>query len=339
MHVRSGFSLIEFLIATAIAAFLASFLFAIVQQTNRTTRSIDAVTDLQLKAMLLQRQLERDLSGVCIPFTALEQLNPEKKQEKKTDTRVPQQSEKEQKKAPKIEKIFYATTKEKQSGLLTCITNNPLPTAAWLTGATPAPALARVVYRLKEEKSLRNKMPTYTLWWQESSDLSFEAFNEGGTIREYELVSGIVEFACTFVTLKKENENKNKKDFEVVKNSDWDVEKKEKNTQKEQEQERPVPHSVEIKVTFADAGMKRTETFNFTIPILPDFMMSVPQVKEEQPEAAKTPMPNAQVKQQKPPQSPGSTGSMFDSAGLQVPASLQPKTWNQATTPSSPTSR
>ena len=338
MHMRSGFSLIEFLIATAIAALLASFLFAIVQQTNKTVRSVDAVTELQLRAILLQHQLEHDLSGACIPFTVVEALVPEKKQpekaqptgqkkvEKPSATEKPL-TEKEQKKAPKIEKVFYATTKGKQANLLTCITNNPLPTVAWLTGAAPIPALVRVVYRLKEETNLHSKTPLYSLWWQESANLSFDAYNEGGAIREYELVTGIKEFSCTFIALKVDNNSNDKKESEVIESADWNHEKQDKDKQKDQNQERLVPHAVEVKVVLTDAGMKRTETFNFTIPIFPDFMMTIPQEEEEKKELGKPPLSGAPG--QKPLQGAAKTGSTFESAGFQVPATLKPKTWNQ----------
>lgn len=336
MKAHKGFSLIEFLIASAIAAFLSSFLFLIVRQTSRTSLSIDEITDIQFKAILLQRQLERDIGGAFIPFTMLEQEQEKKEPDKKQSPSVPQQrqpavAEKEQKKAPKIEKIFYAKNNEGQLSLLTCITNNPLTTAALLTDASPVPSLVRVVYRLKEVKHEKSQRRVYTLTWQESENLSFDDYSGKGTIREYELVTEILEFSATFIVLKiKEGANK-EKEIEIVKSADWDHEKKEaKNEKQEKEKERPVPHAVQIKMVIGSHNIQRTETFNFIIPILPDFIMKVPHTEEKQGQQSIKPsqQPGAALQAR-----PTQQGNLNNNLGTLPGAQQKPQTMLLSTLP------
>jgi prepilin-type N-terminal cleavage/methylation domain-containing protein len=64
---KSGFTLVELLIATLIAGLLGSLLISAVYQVNRAVPIIDTRSDVYEKAAIVNAQLERDLSGVIAP--------------------------------------------------------------------------------------------------------------------------------------------------------------------------------------------------------------------------------------------------------------------------------
>ncbi len=337
---HSGFTLIEILIATMIAAILSGFVFGLVKQMSRATVAVDSSVDIFMRAALVQRIIEKDVSGVCVPFTALPQEEPKKQQQQKPATPpapgapkaqpAAQQENKEQKKAPEITKLFYAVGKGELIDLMTFITNNPLQTYGATIGDNPKPRLARVVYRLKQRNDTKAEHPVYVLMRQESYELDFEKFKEGGGIPEFEVIDNISSFECTFILLETEEDKNGKKKSELVESPDWDHEKAK--GEKQEPDERRVPHAVTITVEIGDAPMKTMKTFEFTVPIVPDFMTKVPQVAPEQPAAAPV-LPG----QQKPGQ-PGAAkgGNPFAGTGLNVPGPLQPKSWGQGALPIMP---
>ncbi|MCL5875165.1 MAG: prepilin-type N-terminal cleavage/methylation domain-containing protein [Candidatus Dependentiae bacterium] len=334
---HSGFTLIELLIATAIAAILSTFIFGLVRQMGKATVIVDTSVDIYLKGSLVQRVMEKDLSGVCVPFTAMGQEEP-KKQPRQKPAMPPApgaskaqgaqvETEKEKKKAPEITKLFYAVGQKKLIDIMTFITNNPLQTYGSVVGDNPKPRIARVVYRLKKKEGFA-ELSVYTLMRQESYELDFEKFKEG-KIPEYDVIDNIASFSCKFIMLKEEEDKEGKKKSELIKSDDWDHEKEK--GEKVDPNERRVPHAVEVTVEIGDVRMKNIRKFDFIIPILPDFMTSIPYVAPEQ----LLSQSSAQSGQQK--QQPGSgKGNPFVGTGLNVPAKLQPKSWNGPALPSLP---
>lgn len=338
---HSGFTLIEILIATAIAAILSGFIFGLVRQMSKATVIVDSSVDIYLKAALVQRVMEKDISGVCVPFTALQKEEP-KKQTQPQKLPAPgapkvqppaQQENKEQKKAPEITKLFYAVGKGKSIDLMTFITNNPLQTYANVSGEAPKPRLARVVYRLKQREGTGEKV-VYVLTRQESYEFDFEKFKEG-KVPEFEVIDNISSFECTFILLEEEEGKDGKKKSELVESDDWDHEKQ-KEGENADPNERRVPHAVAVTIEIGDAQMKDIRSFEFIVPILPDFMTKVPYAEPEQSAAAQGlgGTGPAAAGQQKPGQ-PG-TGNPFAGTGLNVPSTLQPKSWNQSALPIMP---
>ena len=340
---HSGFTLIEILIATAIAAILSGFVFGLVRQMGKATVIIDSSVDIYLKAALVQRVMEKDVSGACVPFTALQKEEPKKPaatqggatQAKPAapQAQQPKTEDKEQKKAPEITKLFYAVGKGKSLTVMTFITNNPLQTYGSMTGDNPKPRIARVVYRLKKKSGDNAPRPSYALMRQESYELDFEKFKEDGAIAAYEVIDGIASFSCNFIVLKEEKSKDNKKKAELVVSDTWDQEKEQKDTKKEPSEERRVPHAVEVTIEIGDVRMKNTREFKFMIPITPDFMTSIPYVAPEQP-TPQMPGPAQPGKQNQPPAA--GKNNPFSGTGLNVPTTLQPKSWNKSALPSLP---
>lgn len=288
-----GFTLIEVLIATLIAAILGGLLMSTYYQVNRSAQSMDNLITTHERLVLIAHQLERDISGAFIPRTfgkkeekpaeptQGEQLTSESSEEKSEQDTQPQGETKQQ----KIKHIFFSSNKDKQLDSLTFITNNPLQ-VYWSARAGQAkPRIARVVYRLvpeKENPRQKNRAVSYSLMRQESGNLDFNAFKaqEGErAIRAFEVANGIKDFKVRFGALV--GEDAELKEFDV-----WNMENgKEQQDEKEKEQRRKVPHEVYITITLWDAQKKRSSTREFTIPIIPD--MSEP----EQPQEKKIALP------------------------------------------------
>lgn len=73
---KTGFVLLEVLIAIVLASIVGAALFSSLYQTNRSAETIDNLINIHSKIALAAQQFERDLSGAFIPE------QPEQQQEK-----------------------------------------------------------------------------------------------------------------------------------------------------------------------------------------------------------------------------------------------------------------
>src|SRR5579872_2246059 len=159
---RSGFMLIELLVALLISSILGALLFNAFIQTNRSMRTVDAITNLSSRSTTVRYVMERDLAGAFIP---VEGLKKKKKAEQAPKLPVPAQPQApklapEKKERKPITHIFYGTNKDGMLDTLTFITNNPLRSNV---------TIARVVYRLKPEQGADKRKPSYALFRQEDT--------------------------------------------------------------------------------------------------------------------------------------------------------------------------
>ena len=84
----SGFTLLEVLIATAIAALLGYAIMLVLYQINRVQPTINRYTEPYFGALIMQQHLLHDCSGIEVPLTqwlaiAQKQKEHEKAKEKK----------------------------------------------------------------------------------------------------------------------------------------------------------------------------------------------------------------------------------------------------------------
>lgn len=198
---RQGFTLIEIMIAVAIAAFMTTILFTALFQINKSVDISEAIITVHEKAARLQQLFERDLSGAT---TLLDNEPPKKSdkdltstttgdkqgQEKKDEKQAEKQPEKQEKKEKHIvKKIFNSTNKGGQLGELTFISNNPLlgfwaPKTSSGQAGKAKPFVVRITYQLKEDPT---KPGSFILMRQESIPLDYE--KRSG--RSYEVLEGI----------------------------------------------------------------------------------------------------------------------------------------------------
>jgi prepilin-type N-terminal cleavage/methylation domain-containing protein len=298
LYLRSnpGFTLVELLIATAVASILGAFLFAAVYQINRGVPRIDTLTYVNEKAAILNAQLERDLSGVTVPneFYA--------RQKSSSGTQPTEQSKEPQSSKQKkpLEKFFYGTQKEGQFDQLSFITTNPLQVYWGAKSGSAKPRIARVQYRVEEEPKNskdKNAKKSYHLIRQESDNLEPDAVGAGKEGATSHVIAGGIksirtEYSAVLISEQKEPEPKEpkeskdnkaeqkpKKKKEIKKTADWLGKKDESEMQKPaaditsaKEGKLPlVPEMVEFIIEFWDLQKKRSFPYSFKTLIRSEF--------------------------------------------------------------------
>jgi prepilin-type N-terminal cleavage/methylation domain-containing protein len=315
---KSGFSLVELLISMVIASMLSIILFGALWSINRSATQIENLVQEYEKALLINNQLDRDISGAFIPVQAEKKKEEEKKaearatQENAQPAAKPAQPPKKEKKP--LENIFLGQNKDGQLILFTCITNNPLEVFWGKNWGKPIARIARVVYRLKEEKNRQKNSPkSYQLVRQESSELELGAFKSDArsNIKEFEIVSNIKSFTLTYfvnVTDKKTNKEE-LKSFKT-----WD---------KKQQEETglQIPQIVTLTYQLWDTTKKRSINFTYAIAILPDFSQKDQKEKkqEEEKKAAAQPTPSASPAGPQPPQEVATTLNIEQTQQITIP--------------------
>lgn len=257
---KPGFTLLEFLLATALAGLLSVFLLSSLWSINRSVYLIDEVTHMDERAALINSQIERSFSGAFIPVQAEQesQTEPEKNTQDETSKQLPVQENKD-KKRPPLKKIFVSEHKEKNILLLSCITNNPLVVYWGEQWGKAVPRIARVIYRLKpEKKEGKQTVDSYTLVRQESDQLEFAAFDK---IKGYEIAVGVKSFAVEFGVIESED------DATKIKTVDrWDSDASASTDDKEKKS--TLPTTLKIRYELWDSQYKRSREYSYLIYIL-----------------------------------------------------------------------
>jgi prepilin-type N-terminal cleavage/methylation domain-containing protein len=256
---KPGFTLLEFLLATALAGLLSVFLLSSLWSINRSVYLIDEVTRMDERAALINSQIERSFSGACIPVQAeQDEAEPEKNPQDEPLKQLPAQESKD-KKRPPLQKIFVSEHKEKNILLLSCITNNPLVVYWGEQWGKAVPRIARVIYRLKPEKKVSKQMvDSYTLVRQESDHLEFASFDK---IKGYEIAAGIKSFVVEFGLIESED------DTTKIKTVDrWDSDSSAQTDDKEKKS--TLPTTLKIRYELWDSQYKRSREYSYLIYIL-----------------------------------------------------------------------
>ncbi len=330
---RQAFTLIEVVIATFIASIVAGLLFMSFSQVNQVARISERRMDFETKDAWLHYYLERDLAGACLLLQPEEQQTTTAAQQGQQGKPAPkEESEKgSAKKVKKIEKNFVYTHQGTRFESLNFITNNALPKFWGAKETKLTPLIARVTYKLQEDKKSKG---SFQLVRQEGPELDSEKFN-AANIRGYVLVDGIkdlsLKFTAKFVEEIEEKKaeqapqpkqapgagqqppesKKEKKKIKVTFKDvdDWNSDSIEKTRQAAQKEKRKgpvqklIPVYVEITGSFWDATKKRTMPFNFIVPIIADAEFK----KREKP-VPQIPTP-PQQKPNQPPQGQGGIGT------------------------------
>lgn len=301
---KNGFILIEVLLAAVIASLIGVALFTSLYQITRLATVVDNYADVWTKASIAHRQLEKDLLGVFIPIAA--DKIPEKKKEE-----APGNKEKKEQEAPTSKKepiklvthVFYGVNKETMLDTLTFITNNPMQVYWGAKAGKAKPRIARVVYRLIQDKNEKN---SYTLMRQEGYDLYFDAYKENNKdARQYAMIDGIKQMIVSYgVIEKEEQEDKNeatqekkpqKIKYKIVK--EWKKEDKSDQTKDDGKEKKKkdiqLPAFVLIKLNLWDQQKKRDTYFEFKIPLIAQGS-AVPAPAELPAAVAQPPAPQAQ---------------------------------------------
>lgn len=298
---RHAFTLIEVMVATLLASMVTGLLFSFFSLINKTVRITEQRMNFETKSAWLQHYVERDLAGACLVLQPDEQQTPTAAAS--ADNKQPAESEKKEapKKSKKIEKIFIYSHQGSQFESLNFITNNALPRFWGAKEVKLRPLIARVTYRLEEQK---NSKGSFELVRQEGPELEQEKFNAAQN-RRYTLVDGLKDLSVKFTAklVEESEEKKNEESPEPKSNpagqkgqqqlketkkeskkikitfkevDDWSSDAIEKNNQAAQKEKKKgpvqklIPVYVEVSGSFWDEAKKRTLPFNFIVPILGD---------------------------------------------------------------------
>ena len=278
---KQGFALIELLIALFIASGIALLLTNALFQVYNTVGVVQDRTDGLTQAYLINDVVKKDIAGLCIPISVLEQEKEEEKEKEKAKqpanqaiSQAPPAAEQKKEKQKPLEKILYSVNKDNQLSLLTFITNNPQQTYWDKKVGKAVPFIARIVYRLEPDKrfSTRNKM-VYRLMRQQGYALDFDEYKDEhkGPGRAYLLIDNIK--SCTieytyFEQEDKKEEEKNKKPV-LKKKREWN-DKQQEGDNKDKEKKHLLPHIVRLDIELWDADMVTWQQYQFAfeIPII-----------------------------------------------------------------------
>lgn len=267
---KQAFTLIEVLIATAIASLLAASLFYAYYQTNKMVGFTSDYVDFFNTAILVERQFTKDISGAFIPVQAVK-AKKAKQPEQKTDTKK-QNEEEEQ---PLLKDPFVSRGKD-QLQLFSCITNNPMRIYWGKKSGGPQPAIARVVYTLQEDKQAPKNKPRFALYRQEGIELSLAPYiKKESTIESYLIADNIKECAVTFFVIDEKEGAREISEF-----SEWRMGKDEKDLRSKVK----LPNAVRLDLTLWNKTQTKEHSFSFSL-VLPAGFSPLPDIE---PVAAKT---------------------------------------------------
>jgi len=308
---KQGFALIELLIALFIASGIALLLTNSLFQVYRSVGVVEDRADSLTQVCLINDVIKKDIAGVCIPISVLEQEKQEEKEKEKAKqppnpamTQAPPAVEQKKEKQKPLEKIMYSVNKDNQLSLLTFITNNPQQ-AYWDKKVGKAvPFIARVIYRLEPDKrfSTRNKT-IYRLMRQQGYALDFDEYKDEhkGPGRAYPLIENIK--SCTveysyFEQEDKKEEEKNKKPV-LKKKREWND--KQESDAKDKEKKHLLPAIMHLAIEFWDTDMVTWQEYQFA------FEIPIIEYKEPKKEEAKKAPDEKKDEQKQPPAKPTPT--------------------------------
>lgn len=247
---KKGFIYLEVLIATLIALLMNIFLLSALYQSNRAQIVVDNNIDTLTKAITIQHQFERDLTGALIPVTGTQPPSLSPGYTKET---VPKHS---------VEYAFYSKNDNNNVSILTFFTNNPLR-AYWGEKTDNSNVrMARVVYKLRLEPGKNN---SYALTRQEGQEHRFSMYTKEDNakkIRSYQLANGIKECSITFFTT---HESKQEKKRTVTQTKEWHFST---GQYTEKGSHKTLPHFLKIKIVLWDNTYKKAISFIFSFAII-----------------------------------------------------------------------
>ncbi|MEX0672118.1 MAG: hypothetical protein WD068_02070 [Candidatus Babeliales bacterium] len=190
---KLGFSLIEVVLYIGLSTMVAGALFTSFYQTNRAVAQADALIDTDIQTAIALNQLEKDLSGACMPRF----LKPsdEGNQRGASGARPASQPKKD----IIIKDLFIAKRETDRITEFSFITCNPLQVYG-----KAVPRIVRVTYTVIADP---NHAGLYQVLRQESTELIWELWQENPP-RKYMILDAIKKLDMRFKIPKPSKQNK-----------------------------------------------------------------------------------------------------------------------------------
>ena len=274
---KSGFSLIELLIAMAVGSIIMFAVYRTFDQTKKSAQRLDAILQKDNMIAPLYNQLEKDCTAIYVPLSAY----PPKKEQQPAQQPPVKPAPAKPEEAPKLlEKIFYSTSKSSLLQELSFITTTSL-----LGYNETSPHLVRVTYAVKPE--VEN---LYTLMRSESTQLAYKPEKES-TVKSYEIVNNIKNISVKYYA-RPVSEKEEESEYKVFK--EWSSEEQFKKIK------RRIPDYIEFTIVWWDQALQKEYDFVIELPI-------IAQEKEEEKKAEKAQAPQPPPAGAKPPTTPPAT--------------------------------
>ena len=294
---KSGFTLIELVVAITISSIIGILLFNVLNQSSRLLTRVDSIVTSDISIVTFYDRFEKDVMGAFIPVIG--DLNRAKKvlEKHEGETRAHEIKKQEAKegeaqsksldpvtlKKIQVQKPFVYEKKDKNLALFSFITCNPLQVYKQIK-----PRIARVFYTLKP---VPGEPQTYQLLRKESNQLGFDVDKDA---RNFVLLRNIRSLQLTFLAVEHKKEKKSEKaEQDKKKQSDKKgadkTQKAKSSTDKKAEKEKPeplktytiwppkkekegkilgdLPQFVNVALEYDDPFEKVTKTHTFTFPI------------------------------------------------------------------------
>lgn len=274
-EMKSGFTLIEIMIATLIASVLSISLFYSYSQTNRMVGFIDDYVEIFDAAILIDQRFSKDVSGAFIPVQAIRQKKDDKAKKepdkKKVDAKQPdvKKSEKEQNKAPVLKDPFISKNFENNLTMFSFITNNPVRSFWGKQSGGPKTNVARIVYTLEADKTAPKDKPKFTLYRQEGQDLNLSSYtNKESQVERYAVAENVKACKILFIATDEHDKTTEVKEF-----TDWVTSKDEKDFRSKIK----LPETVVLTISLWNTDQTRDKEFVLVVPVAAPFSELPPQ--------------------------------------------------------------
>ena len=188
---RSGFSLIELIVAIFMAAIVSLSLFQLLSQTRKTVSRINSVIDADIPFMAFCTQLEKDATGMFAPASSIRAFAAQEKSKKAEEGKEEKPQKKEPEKEKAIENVFYLDT-QKDQFFWSFITTGGLQLLEADGTVQLQPSMFRVAYILEKDPQrpeVSRLMYRFSAQKLEVNDMKAPDFYPS-----YELLTGIKQF-------------------------------------------------------------------------------------------------------------------------------------------------
>jgi type II secretory pathway component PulJ len=187
---KSGYVLLEVIIASAIAAMLSTILLTSMTQLTRSTAAAYSLMSVDMRLMLFFKQFEHDISTAFVP-----RVKKEREEAQAAQTTTPASGQQQAQQSQRIEleplpKSFIGKTVDGRLQELSFITTNPIPSYN-----IAKPRIMRVVYRLVQEPERKDSL---RIMRYETPELSLQELPKEST-QNFMLIDHVKDFKMEFV--------------------------------------------------------------------------------------------------------------------------------------------
>ncbi len=287
---RLGFTLLEVLIATALASILSVSLLVMWRNMNQMRNRMDRYVTLYQRATLIYSQLDRDISGAFLPVEA--DMSQARIADMVSTASAPSQSagtssgqkpvQRPAMQGPaKLEKPFFG---DHTLSELTFVTNNIMQrywSAKLASLGAPQPRVARIIYKLVPDTK---HVDSFILMRTESSQIYLDSVEKSGA-RAYQIAHGIKAVRMQYgVFVEMADDNKTvqnqKRSLQQPQKSGVHFERKVVTEWKKIEDQKPpwplVPEWVTMELELWDDAYLQAHTYLFEFYIYPRFDVQKP---------------------------------------------------------------